>query len=176
MRRNLVTNLTSSQGGGNRVARYAPGALIVGFTLAYGVMALDYPFGSVLRPGAGFFPLILVGALAVLGMVLLLRGRVDHTTSVDTVDTVDHEREEPDSELARTWRPLCGVLGSLLVFGAGIETLGLGPSVILMTLVAVWARRGSRALEAVAVAVVLMIVSVVIFIAALGLSMNMGWW
>lgn len=173
MRRNVVTNSVNSHSGGNRAARYAPGVLIVGFTLVYGVIALDYPFGSVLRPGAGFFPLILLGALGIMGVMLLLRGRGDNSAMVDTVD---EECDDPDTELFRTWRPVCGVLGSLLVFGAGIETLGLGPSVILMTLVAVWARRGSKAMEALAVAIVLMAVSVIIFIAALGLSMNTGWW
>ena len=41
------------------------------------LMALDYPFGSALRMGPGYFPRVLAGILMVFGIFVLIRGISD---------------------------------------------------------------------------------------------------
>ena len=51
------------------------GLLLVAIALVFGIGALRYPVGHVERAGPGFFPLMVSGILAALGVVMAIRSR-----------------------------------------------------------------------------------------------------
>ena len=50
------------------LTRNLPGLTVVAFGLAMASVAVTYPLGSLLRPGPGFFPLVIALILAALGV------------------------------------------------------------------------------------------------------------
>jgi hypothetical protein len=68
------------------------------------------------------------------------------------------------------WRPVVFVTASLVIFGLGLERLGLVISILLLIAVGAVAARGLRPLETLAAAAVLIVLSWAIFILGLGLT------
>jgi putative tricarboxylic transport membrane protein len=96
------------------------GVLFVAVGLAAVVMGRRYPFGTTAAMGPGFFPTVLGGLLAVLGLVSagrsLRRGK-----PADAIGTL-------------RLRPVVVVLGSIVAFGVALPKLGLVvASVLLVT-------------------------------------------
>jgi hypothetical protein len=130
------------------------GVTFIGFGVAFTLGATAYPLGTTARMGPGFFPLLLGIALAVLGVVILIRPA---------------EEDEPIL-VPPSWRGLAFLIAALLVFGATIRGLGLIPTVFLTALLAAFASRETRPPVALALAVGLTAVSVVVF--AIGLQVT----
>ncbi|MCC6777415.1 MAG: tripartite tricarboxylate transporter TctB family protein [Hyphomicrobiales bacterium] len=133
--------------------------------IAVGALGLwlsrDYPVGTALRMGTGYVPRLLCWILIGLGVVVLLRGlRVASALHAPTV-----------GDLGMAWRPLLLVTASLVVFGLGIERLGLVVSILLMVGLAAFAARSLKLLETVLAALVLVALAWGIFILGLGLTM-----
>lgn len=83
--------------------------LVVGLAVVIG--ARRYPFGTTAAMGPGYFPTLLGGILAALGVISLARSfRKGHG-------------EPPLPPFP--WRPLVAVLGSIVVFGVALPVLGL---------------------------------------------------
>jgi putative tricarboxylic transport membrane protein len=130
------------------------------FFIALGALGLvlgwDYVFGTSARMGPGFVPKLLCWFLIAIGVGVLAVGLL------------------ANSEAMERWslRPLAAVLASVLVFAGLIETGGLVPATIGMVLTAAIGSTETRWLETVIVSVVLAGAAVLIFIKALGLTMN----
>jgi hypothetical protein len=130
------------------------------FFIALGALGLvlgwDYVFGTSARMGPGFVPKLLCWFLIAIGVGVLAVGLL------------------ANSEAMERWslRPLAAVLASVLVFAGLIETGGLVPATIGMVLTAAVGSTETRWLETVIVSVVLAGAAVLIFIKALGLTMN----
>ena len=106
--------------------------------------------------GPGYFPLLLGGVLAGLGAILIVR-----SIAVDG---------EP---LARFHLPpLAVVVVAVCLFGAMIEPLGLVLSLAVLTLLSAAAGPAFRPLEAIALTAALIVLSVGVFVYALGLPLN----
>lgn len=83
---------------------------------------LHYELGSLSRMGPGFFPVALGGLLAVIGSSIIL---------FDLISNVKSEAIRPI-----LFRPLLAVCGSIFVFGLSLESLGLLPATLFLTLFA----------------------------------------
>jgi len=83
-------------------------------------MALDYPFGSTLRMGPGYFPRVLAGTLMAFGVFVLIRGLI---TGV---------------KVPGRWgvKPLFFLCLSLVAFGWTMETFGFFPALIALFAIA----------------------------------------
>ena len=132
------------------------GAIFIGFGLAFGVTASTYDFGSALRMGPGFFPLVLGSVLVVLGVLIAISGYVAADSSA--IGTVP-------------WRALVLLLGAILFFGFTVRDLGLVPALFVSVLLAAFAGRGVRPVPAVVIAASLTALSVGIFVYALQLRL-----
>jgi len=113
----------------------------------------EYPMGTVLRMGAGFFPTVLGWILVVFGAILVIKG-------VRSTDRI-----EPN------WSPraLFVIPVTLALFGLLIERIGFVPSLFMLIVGSAAASSEFRLIEAVSVGAVLTALCVAVFIWGLGL-------
>ena len=79
------------------------GLIFLGFGLAFGFAATGYEIGTAFRMGPGYFPLLLAGALALLGVAIIVKG-----VTAAAADGADRPgalaRRRPDPRRARLLR------------------------------------------------------------------------
>lgn len=134
------------------------GGLFLAFAAAGLVLASDYPLGTAMRMGAGYFPMLVAAALGGLGVALLLRGL--------TVQAAPAQQER-----LVHWRPSLLIGGSMLAFAWLLPTLGLALATLLMTLLSGLARQRARLGELTLLGGALGLFSVVVFAYGLGLNL-----
>jgi putative tricarboxylic transport membrane protein len=120
------------------------GALIIG---------RDYPFGTALRMGAGFFPLVLGAALVVFGVFFAIRG------------LRSHDRIEGNWSL----RALVILPLAFILFGLLMQYAGFVPALFALIVGSAAAGTEFRLVEVLLLAAFLTVVCVAVFIWALGL-------
>jgi len=110
-------------------------------------LARDYPIGSTMRMGPGYFPTVLGGILLLFGVYVLLRG-------VRSGDKVKGEWG---------YRPLALIALSIVLFGFLLDRVGMVPAVVATLFVAAAAGREFRLKEVLLLAVVMTAFSVAVF-------------
>jgi hypothetical protein len=125
--------------------------LVIGGVAFY--IALDYPFGSALRMGPGYFPRVLSAILMGFGVFVLLRG----------VLAAERVRGRWG------WKPLGFIILSLVVFGLIMEKFGLVPALVAMFLISAFGGHEFKLIEVIILATIMTIFSVVVFVHLLGL-------
>jgi hypothetical protein len=133
------------------------GLMFVGVALFGLWLSRDYPVGTVLRMGTGYVPRLLCWVLLGLGLLILVQG---------FFEARQESRRVSDPSF---WRPLLVVPLSLVLFGMALERLGLVVAILLLIGVGALASRDLRWIETAIAAVVLIVLSWVIFIVGLGL-------
>jgi uncharacterized membrane protein YcjF (UPF0283 family) len=131
----------------------AAGALFILFGLGFGMnayFALD--LGTSFRMGPGYFPLLLSGALVVIGLAILIR-------AIGIPD-------EAWGHVA--WRGMVFILLGPILFGATVQGLGLVPALAIASFVTAFASRRMSPLLAVALTVGLVLFCVAVFSWGLG--------
>ena len=88
------------------------GLMFVTVGVVFAIGATNYSMGSSARPGAGYFPMILSVAMALLGAVVLFKSL-----------TIETEGGDPIGLIA--WRPLLVIVASIAAFGFALPRLGL---------------------------------------------------
>jgi hypothetical protein len=129
--------------------------VVVGIAFAWG--ATTYSFGSSARPGPGYFPFGLGILLAVLGALVLFKAL--------TVETEDGEKFGHFA-----WKPLLVVLAAVALFGFILPRLGLIVSLPFLVLLSSWASDEFNWKGSLINAVVLTVMSWVIFVKGLALT------
>jgi Tripartite tricarboxylate transporter TctB family len=132
------------------------GLVFIGFGLAFAVGASTYDIGTALRMGPGYFPLLLGGLLALLGVLIIVKGAV--------------AGEDPAIGPV-PWKAAAVITASIVFFGATIRDLGVVPSTFVTALVAGFAGRRPGVVAPVVIAAGLTVASVVIFVWALQLTL-----
>lgn len=132
----------------------AAGLFFMALAAFFGWQALGLEFGTSLRMGPGYFPMVLSGLLFLLGAIILLKafGRPD---------------DEPFGKIA--WRGILFILPAPIFFGLTVRGLGFVPALFLTTLIAAQASSRMRPLAALILAVAVTILSTLIFSYGLGL-------
>ena len=115
--------------------------------------ARDYPFGSTLRMGPGYFPILLSGILIVFGIIILLKGL----------------RQSKQIQGHWSIRALILVPFSMVLFGVLMELLGFLPALTALIFVSAASGREFKVIEAAALTLLLSLLSWAIFIWGLGL-------
>jgi len=110
-------------------------------------LARDYPIGTTMRMGPGYFPTALGAILFLFGVYVLVRG----LRSGEKVNGV--------------WgaRAIALIALSILLFGFLLDRAGMVPAIVVTFLVAAAAGREFRLKEAVLVAAVIAVFSVAVF-------------
>ena len=138
------------------------GLAFVAFGLAFALLSIGYGIGTTVRMGAGYFPLVLGGALVLLGGLIVARGFLGG---------------EEGAVGFIPWRAVALILGAIVLFGFTVRGLGLIPSTFVTALMSAFASRRAGVLAAIAIAVGLTVLSVLIFVIALSLRLPLvGTW
>lgn len=131
------------------------GAAFVAIGLWFLWRGQDYRFGSAAAMGPGYFPVLIALALALVGLVVLLKALRAHGAAI----------ERP------VLRPLVFVLAAIVVFALSIERFGLVPATIAAIVVASPASRAFRWGETVALAIGMAGFGALVFVYALSQNM-----
>jgi hypothetical protein len=134
---------------------FVAGILFAAVGIAAIVIAASYPLGTAARMGPGYFPRILGILLILLGSAIALRAL----------------RLQGAPLPGWRWRPVIIVLGSVVVFGLVVDSVGLALSTVGLILVASAASNEFRPKEALISGIVLAILAVAIFVLALKLQL-----
>jgi hypothetical protein len=132
------------------------GLMFCGFAVVGLLAARGYSLGAAGKMGPGYFPLLLGGVLALLGIVLIARSIV-----------LDGEPLPRFHVL-----PLAVIAVAVCLFGALIEPFGLVVALAVLAMLSAWAGPQFRWLEAAALTAVLIVFSIGVFVYALGLSLS----
>ena len=137
------------------------GLMFIGFGLAAIIVARDYPMGSAMRMGPGYFPTWLGAIMMVIG----------------TIITIMSTRIQGEGISGFAWRPMIALFAAFLVYGMGMENnLGFIPSIALVIIISSLSIRGFRPLELVLLTAVLVLGTTALFIWGLELPYPMFWW
>lgn len=136
---------------------------IVGAAFAWG--SGTYEVGTAARMGPGYFPMMLGIMLALLGVVITIRGARANVPDGDPVGAI-------------AWRPLIFILGANMAFGAlltgvpslGIPAMGMVVAIPALVLISSFARRNASLKESVVLAVILTAGSYIAFVKLLNLQ------
>jgi hypothetical protein len=140
---------------------FCSGLMFVVVGVAFAVGASHYSMGSSVKPGAGYFPLILSLLMAVLGAIVLFKSL-----------TIETEGGDPIGNVA--WRPLIAIVGSIAAFGATIEVLGLLVAVPILVLIA---SLGSAEFRWLSVIVNVLVLTLLAWLVAVyGLKLHVAMW
>jgi len=129
------------------------GMMLIGIGAAAMLIAREYRFGSALRMGPGFFPVILGGILIVFGVCIM------------AVGLKSGERIQVRVSL----RALVLLPVSLILFGILMELAGFVPALAALVFVAAASGREFKFFEVLSLTVFLTLASTALFIWGLGL-------
>ena len=132
--------------------------VVVGGVAFY--MALDYPYGSALRMGPGYFPRILGGIMMAFGLFVGARG------------LMKPERVEG----IWGWKPLAIITVAFWLFGWLMDRAGFVPSLVVLLILAALAGHEFRLGEVAIMTVVLVLFAYGVFIVGLGMPYSLFWW
>lgn len=135
------------------------GLVFSGIGLAALIIARNYPFGSTLNMGAGYFPTIVSALILLFGIVLVVQEMISGNGPAF-------------GDIA--WRPLLIITGAVIGFALLIDSGGLIPAVAFLV-VASWFADPARNWRQLPVQIVLGI-AVPILIFRLGLKMPINLW
>jgi hypothetical protein len=129
------------------------GAMLIAIGIAAIFIAKDYPFGTALRMGPGYFPIMLGAILTLFGLYLVVQG-------IRSSETVEGN-----------WslRALVVVPLSLVLFGVLMDRAGFIPAIVVLIFGSAAAGTEFKLVEVALLTVVLTVFCTAVFIWGLGL-------
>jgi uncharacterized membrane protein len=129
------------------------GAMLIATGAATMIIARNYPFGTTLRMGPGYFPTVLGGILILFGLYLVVSGL------------------RSDDEIQGSWplRAMIVLPLALVLFGVLMTHAGFLPALLVLTFSSALAGPQFRLVEVLLLSAALSVVSVALFVWGLGL-------
>lgn len=132
--------------------------VVIGTVAFY--MAMNYPFGSSLRMGPGYFPRVLAAILITFGLWIGIRGL----------------RKGEKVEGIWGWKALTFITLAFVAFGWLMDKIGFIPSLVVLFFVSAFAGFEFRFKEVVVLSIVMIAFAWGVFIYGLGLPYRLFWW
>ncbi len=132
------------------------GALFVLFGLGAMSVARTYPIGTAGRMGPAYFPMIVGGILAFLGLIIVLRAMRAGGAALEPF----------------ALRPLVMLLGAVTAFGLLIQPIGLVGTLLVLLVLGCLADSQFRLADLAILYVVLVILATGVFVYVLGLPLK----
>ncbi len=133
------------------------GVIFLSFGLCAVLVGRDYPMGTALRMGAGYFPFVLGLLLLILGAVICINSLFVGGEKIETIGL----------------RALLLVLLAIGAFAVSVDSFGIVAATVLMTVVGAAASPESRWHEVVVLTIALLGLSVGVFAYGLGLPFKL---
>ncbi len=131
------------------------GMMFLAISLATVVIAQDYPMGTAGRMGPGFFPSVLGGLLALIGLATLINSL----------------RTEGEALERFAIKDMVLILGSVLLFGFLVRGAGLIAAIPVLIMISAFGSTKFRWKTSVALAAGATIFCILLFVKALGLPL-----
>lgn len=135
---------------------FVAGLMFIAFGAVGAWVATKYPFGTSVRMGPGYLPVVLSWCMITLGGIITARSLIFPGAGIVQIKL----------------RPLLFVLGAVLVYAYSIERLGIAISVFLVTLLSAAANTGVRWIETVVLGAGLVVFCILVFIHGLSLPLS----
>ena len=139
---------------------FLSGLMFIGFGLAAIIASREYPMGTAMRMGPGYFPTYVGGLLILFGLILAAQAFVSKGEGV----------------AGFAWRPVLVLSAAFLVFGFAMDHVGFIPSLVVLIVGSALAGKEFRIIEVVILTVVMTVASVGIFIYGIELPFRLFWW
>jgi hypothetical protein len=136
---------------------FVAGLLFLAFGVAAIVVARDYPFGTAMRMGSGYFPTVLGAILVGFGVFLVARGA----------------RSKEQATMMWGWRPLACIVAAMVLFGFLLPRLGLVPAIVAVFFTAAAGGREFRFGEVLALTAVMTLFAAAVFVYVLKLPFQL---
>ncbi len=138
------------------------GITFVAFGLAFAIASTTYKLGTALNMGPGYFPLVLGGVLALLGILIVIKGFV---------------AGEGDDLGRVPWKAVALLVVAVLFFGFTVRGLGLALALLVTTTLAALAGHRTGVVAAAIISGGLTLLCVIVFVLALQLRLPIvGTW
>jgi hypothetical protein len=137
------------------------GLLFLGFGVATIVLCRDYPIGSTVSMGPGYFP-------TALGYILAALGTIIAATSLKI------EGEEGITSFA--WRPILLLSAAFAGYGLAVDRIGFLSALLVLIVLSSAAGREFKWKEVLIMSAVLIAGCWVLFIQILALPLQLFWW
>ena len=140
---------------------FLAGLMFIAFGIFAIVVARDYPMGSAMRMGPGYFPTYLGAIMVVIGAIITLM-----STKI------------PGGKVSGfAWRPVIALFTAFLVYGVAMEhNFGFIPSIAIVVIIASFSVKDFRPLELGLLTGVLVLGTTALFIWGLELPYPLFWW
>ena len=146
-----------------RTRQYLSGGIVALTGLAVTLEARSFGLGTLARTGPGLFPMILGGALTLVGILIAL------TTSTDD----QHDVQAPRSA---DWRGWSCILGGVVAFVLLGEEYGLGPASFACVFIAAFGDRSATVRGSLLLALAAVAIAAVVFSWALKFQLPLLRW
>jgi hypothetical protein len=131
------------------------GVIFIIIGLAAVIIGRDYPMGTAGRMGPAYFPTILGGLLALIGLISVIRAFIRPGEAIEKFAV----------------KEAFMVLLAVVLFGVLVRGAGLAPAVVVLVLLSGYASPDFKWKPFIIVAIGLAIFSVLVFVKGLGLPM-----
>ncbi|CDZ60347.1 tripartite tricarboxylate transporter TctB family protein [Neorhizobium galegae] len=138
---------------------FGAGILFILFGAVGLYVGSDLSFGSARNMGPGYFPMIICGLIALIGLIVAVKSLAIEGPAIERIQ----------------FRPIVFILLAIAAFGILIAEIGAVISSILLIMFAAYARRDVKPVETVIFAVTTAAFVVIIFVYALGQPMPVWW-
>jgi hypothetical protein len=136
------------------------GMMFIGFGLLAIIVARDYPMGSAMRMGPGYFPTWLGGLLILIGL------------SVSAMAL----RTQGNPLTPFAWKPAIVLSLSFFAFGWSIDTIGFVPALVGVIALSSLAGKRVYILELIVLTIVLVLLAIGVFVYGIELPLRLFWW
>jgi hypothetical protein len=133
------------------------GLLFIAIAALFALGTIDLDLGTARKLGPGAFPLLLSGVLALLGVIILLKGI----------------RNPAAHDMTLPWRGIALIAVAPVLFGLTVRGLGLIPSIAIVVAVSAYASQRMSLKLAVALIIGLTLFCVLVFHVGLGLPLRL---
>ena len=141
-------------------ADFWAGVMFIIFGVAAVYMSRDYPMGSAMRMGPGYFPTYLGYLMMLFGLYIGGKGLFKGSDQIGPW----------------AFRPIVVLSLGVVIFGLLIEVVGFIPSLVALIVITTFAGRDIRWVEMVIVTIGLVAGAVAVFIYGIGLPYQLFWW
>jgi Tripartite tricarboxylate transporter TctB family len=132
------------------------GVMFMGFGILFILLSRQYQLGTAAKMGPGYFPTVLGGLMAVLGLIVAI-GAFSKRNPITALDSVG-------------WKELSMVLGAVALFAIALPQLGFIVALILLIFVAALASHEFKMKDTILSIIFLLVLSYVVFVWGLELQ------